>query len=325
AAAFNQFWRTYNTRFYDGNFHGRDWSALRAQYEPMLASVGTREEFATVLNMMIGEVEASHSEVGAAPSPTPAPPTRQLGVYFDYAYSGPGIRVKEVPKRAPCSYAKTRIKPGEYIVAVDGKDVTLDENLYKVLNVGDRDLVLLVNDKPTRQGARTVTYHALTGGEWSDLHYRNRVERLRKEVDLKSGGTLAYVHIAGMGGPNQTTFDREFYEYAEGKKGVIIDVRFNGGGNIADTLVSWLAIKPYGTSLPRDGYPSPAPARSWDKPIIVLMNEHSYSNAEMFPNYMRQTALAKLVGMPTPGYVIWTGGLSLVDGTNARMPGSGVF
>ena len=128
-----------------------------------------------------------------------------------------------------------------------------------------------------------------------------------------------------MGGPNQTTFDREFYEYAEGKQGVIIDVRFNGGGNIADTLLSWLAIKPYGAYLPRDGYVAPAPGRSWDKPIIVLMNEHSMSNAEMFPYFMRATGLAKLVGMATPGYVIWTSGLPLVDGTNARMPGSGVF
>lgn len=325
-AAFNQFWRSYNTRFYDGNFHGRDWIALRKRYEPLLAAVGTREELATLLNMMIGEVEASHSEVGPAASPVVSPVTRNLGVYFDYAYAGPGIRVRDIPKRAPGSYAKTRIKPGEYIVAVDGKDVTLDENLYKILNdKGDRDFTLTVNDKPTRVGARTVTYRALTGGEWGDLHYRNRVERLRKEVEQKSGGKLAYVHIAGMGGPNQTTFDREFYEYAEGKQGVIIDVRFNGGGNIADTLLSWLAIKPYGAYLPRDGYVAPAPGRSWDKPIVVLMNEHSMSNAEMFPYFMRATGLAKLVGMPTPGYVIWTSGLPLVDGTSARMPGSGVF
>ena len=326
AAAFNQFWRSYNTRFYDGNFHGRDWNALRKRYEPLLDSVGTRDEFATVLNMMIGEVEASHSEVGAAPSGINGPNTRHLGVYFDYDYAGPGIRVKEVPKRSPGSYAKTRVKPGEYIVAVDGKDVSLDENLYKVLNdKGDRDFALLVNDKPTRAGARTVTYKALTGGEWNDLHYRNRTERLRKAVEEKSKGQIAYVHIAGMGGPNQILFDRELYEYAEGKKAVIIDVRFNGGGNIADTLLSWLNMKPYGTYLPRNGYPQPAPNRSWDKPIVVLMNEHSYSNAEMFPYDMRATGLAKLVGMPTPGYVIWTGGLTLVDGTNARMPGSGVF
>jgi C-terminal processing protease CtpA/Prc len=205
--------------------------------------------------------------------------------------------------------------------------VRLDQNLFKVLNDknADRDFELLVNDKPTREGARTVRFKALTRGEWSDIHYRNRTERLRKQVEQKSNGRIAYVHIAGMGGPNQTTFDRELYEYAEGKDAVIVDVRFNGGGNISDTLINWLGIKPYGTYYPRDGYREPAPTRGWNKPIIVLMNEHSYSNAEMFPYAMRANGLAKLVGMPTPGYVIWTWDFRLVDGTGARMPDGGVF
>ena len=325
-AAFSQFWRGYNRNFYDANFHGRDWAAIRKRYEALLPSVGTRDEFATLLNMMVGELEASHSEVGAAASPVVSPVTRQLGLYFDYSYVGPGIRIRDVPKRAPGWYAKTRLKPGDYLVAIDDKNVTLDENLYKSLNdKGDRDFVLLVNDKPTRVGAHTVRYRALSGGEWSDIHYRNRVENLRKRVEEMSHGTIGYVHIAGMGGPNQVTFDRELYEYAEGKKAVIIDVRFNGGGNIADTLVNWLGTKPYGNYVPRDGYPEPAPSRGWNKPVVVLMNEHSFSNAEMFPDSMRAAGIATLVGMPTPGYVIWTGDFTLVDGTHARMPGSGVY
>ena len=150
-------------------------SGIRARYEPLLESVATRDEFATLLNRVVGELEASHTEVGPAPNPTPGPSTRNLGVYFDYSYAGPGIRVKDVPRRAPGSYPKTRIKPGEYIVAVDNKDVTLDENLYKILNdKGDRDFTLLVNDKPTRDGARKVTYRALTSGEWNDIHSASR-------------------------------------------------------------------------------------------------------------------------------------------------------
>ena len=332
-AAFAQFWRTYGARFYDGNFHGRDWNQLRERYEPLLSSVGTRDEFATLLNRMVGELEASHSEVGAAPGGVPSPVSTYLGVYYDYSYNGPGIRVKDVPKRAPGSYAKTRIKPGDYILAIDDTRVSCNENLFKVLNdKANRDLTLLVNDKPTVEGARTVRYRALTNGEWTDIHYRNRVEQSRRIVREKGGDKIGYVHIAGMGGPNQVDFDRELYEYAEGKKAVIIDVRFNGGGNIADQLINWLSMKPYGTYLPRDGYPVPAPgpfisdnARAWDKPIVVLMNEHSFSNAEMFPYAMRANHLAKLVGMPTPGYVIWTGGTTLVDGTTIRLPGSGDY
>jgi Tol biopolymer transport system component/C-terminal processing protease CtpA/Prc len=325
-AAFTEFWRSYNTRFYDGGFHGRNWEAIRERYEPLLESVATRDEFSMLLNRMVGELEASHSEVGAAPSKVKGPATRYLGINYDYSYEGPGIRVLNVPKRAPGSYAKTSIKPGEYILAVDGQDVTLDENLFRVLNdKGDRDFELLVNSKPTKEGARKVTFKALAWSDWTDIYYRNRIERLRRTVEESSKNKLAYVHIAGMGGANQTTFDRELYEYAEGKDGVIIDVRFNGGGNISDNIINWLGIKPYGSYVPRDGFPDPAPDRGWKKPIVVLMNEQSMSNAEMFPYGMRAAGLAKLVGMPTPGYVIWTTGLGLVDGTSARMPLSGVY
>ncbi len=329
-AAFTQLWRSYNTRFYDPNFHGRDFAALKALYEPMLEGVGTREEMSNLGNLLLGELESSHSEVNPAPSSIVGPSTMSLGVYFDYGYAGPGIRVKEIPKRAPGSYEKTRIKPGEYIVAVDGVDVTLDENLYKVLNdKGERDFTLLVNDKPGHEGARTVTYKAVSGGEWGDLHYRNRIETRTKQVEQASGGKVGYVHISGMGGPNRDTFVREFYEYAEGKDAMIIDVRENGGGNIGDTLISWLRFKPYATNSPRGGYVVPAPIlegrQPWNKPIVVLMGDSSFSNAEMFPYGMRATGLAKLVGEPTPGYVIWTFGLSLVDGTGARMPFQGVW
>lgn len=329
-AAFTQLWRNYNTRFYDPNFHGRDFAALKRLYEPMLESVGTREEMANLGNLLLGELEASHAEVGPAGGGSTPPNTAQLGVYFDYSHVGPGIKVKDVPKRAPGSYDKTRIKPGEYIVAVDGQDVTLDENLYKVLNdKGERDFTLLVNDKPTREGARTVTYKALSGGEWDDLHYRNRIEARSKLVESTSGGKIGYVHISGMGGSNREQFVREFYEWAEGKDAMIIDVRENGGGNIGDTLISWLRFKPYATNTPRGGYTVPAPIlegrQPWNKPIVVLMGDSSYSNAEMFPYGMRATGLAKLVGEPTPGYVIWTYGLPLVDGTSARMPFQGVY
>lgn len=331
-AAFDEFWRVYNRRFHDPNFHGRDWASVKKRYEPLLASVDTRDELATLLNMMVGELEASHAEVGAAPGGSPSPETRNLGVYFDYAYTGPGIRIKEVPRRSPGSFTKTQLKAGDYIMAIDGTPVSLNEDLYKALNdKGDRDFELLVNSTPSLVGVRTVQYRALTGGEWNALHYRNRIENRRKAVEKASDGKIGYVHIAGMGGENRERFEKEFYEAAEGKSAMIIDVRENGGGNIGDTLISWLAIKPFGTYLPRDGYPvkSPtpnfSPRTAWDRPIVVLMGESSFSNAEMFPYGMRAAGLATLVGMPTPGYVIWTFGGNLIDGTSIRIPYQSVF
>ena len=124
---------------------------------------------------------------------------------------------------------------------------------------------------------------------------------------------------------NQLKFEREAFEYMAGKEGMVIDVRFNSGGNISDTLIDWIERKPHGYVRPRDGRPETAPYHAWEKRCLVLINEHSYSNGEMFPSAMRTRGLAKLIGMPTPGYVIWTSDMRLVDGTGARMPQSGVF
>ncbi len=331
AVAFTQFWRSYQTRFYDPNFHGRDWVALRDAYRPLLGGVGTREEFATVLNMLAGELEASHAEVGPAASPIASTGVKHLGVTFDEAYDGPGIKIRTVPPRTPGSYAKTKLSPGEFIVAIDGKDCSVDENLWDILqDRGDRDVTLLVNSKPVRDGARTVTFRALSMGDWSNINYRNKIDTRRKQVESASGGRIGYVHIAGMGGDNQNTFEKEFFSWAEGKDAMVIDVRENGGGNIGDRLISWLGNKPYSTYVPRDGDPKSGPpdwaARTFPKiPIVVLMGENSFSNAEMFPYGMRATGLATLIGKPTPGYVIWTWGLPLIDGTSARMPGAGTY
>jgi len=170
-----------------------------------------------------------------------------------------------------------------------------------------------------------VKYKVLTQDEWNDLNYHNRIDRLRAYVEEKSAHKIGYLHIPAMGVRDQTQFEREAYEYMVGKEAMVIDVRFNNGGNIADTLIEWLDRTPHGYVRPRDARPEPTPYHAWEKKIVVVMNEHSYSNAEIFPSSMRARGLAKLVGMPTPGYVIWTDSLKLVDGTSARMPQSGAF
>jgi len=326
-AAFFQFWRGFNRSFYDPNFHGRDWVAIRNRYEPLLDSVRHRSEMATILNEMVGELESSHSEVGSAPGGPAGQGAAHFGVTFDYGYDGPGIKIKDVPAHTPGSYPKTKLNPGEYIMAVNGKDVRLDEALYRdvLTKEAGRDLTLLVNKDPKKEGAREVKFRALSNGEYSQILYKNRIEKRRKYVEEKSKGKLSYIHIAGMGGNNYDDFNREFWELIQGKKGIVIDVRDNGGGNISDQLIDILERIPHSIYQDRDREPLPAPAQSWNMPTVVMCAESSYSNAEMFPYAMQQRRLATLVGMPTPGYVIWTGGFPLVDGTSARMPGSGVF
>ncbi len=325
-ASFQQFWRSYHHGFYDSQFHGRDWNALRSKYERLLESVDTSEGFATLLQMMVGELDASHSEVTAAASSFPGAPTPHLGFRIDYTHQATGIRVKEVPSNAPGSFEKTQIKPGEYIMGIDGQLVNLDERLHEVLNKGAGRMVeLLVNGEPKREGARVVRYRALSQEDWAQLQQRNQVARTRAHVEAKSGGKIGYLHIPAMDDSSQTQFEREAYEYITGKEAIIFDVRFNGGGRISDNLIDMIERKQHGIYRGREGAPEPAPQRAWAKPIVVVMHEHSFSNAEMFPYAVRQRGLGKLVGMPTPGYVIWTSSFTLTDGTRARLPGKGVW
>ena len=325
AAAFDQFWRAYNRSFYDANFHGRDWLKLKSVYAKFLPSVGHRNEMATLLNMLVGNLEASHSEVSPAPGNPSGETSAHLGFTFDYGYDGPGIKVKEVPARSPGYYAKTKLTPGDIVLKINGNDASANEALYRELlnEQTGRDLTLTV--RGTDGKTREVKYRALSGGEYGGIVNANRLQWRRKYVEEKSGGKIGYVHIAGMSGGELQRFNQQVWEYGEGKKALIIDVRGNGGGNTSDQIIDVLERQPNSIYQIRDDEPQLGPGQALAIPMVVMAAENSFSNAEMFPYAMRERKLAKLVGTTTPGYVIYTYGLPLVDGTQARMPSTGVY
>ena len=324
-AAFAQFWREFNRGFYDPNFHGRDWSALRAKYEPLLDSVGHQQEFAAILGSMVGELESSHSEVSAYNTAPRSVNTAHLGFLFDYAYSGSGIKILEVPARTPGAYAKSKLSPGEVVTKINGKDASLNEAFLAdaLGNQAGREITLTVQG--TDGKSREVKYRALSAGEFGGIVFGNRLEARRKYVEQKSGGKVTYVQIAGMSQGELDVFNQQVWQYARGKSGLIIDVRNNGGGNTSDRIIDVLERRQNSIYQLRDEDPIRGPGQALGVPMVVMMAETSYSNAEMFPSAMKARGLAKLVGKPTPGYVIYTGGLTLVDGTGARMPGTGSY
>ncbi|MBN9502503.1 MAG: PD40 domain-containing protein [Armatimonadetes bacterium] len=325
AAAYEEFWRAYNRGFYDANFHGRDWLKLKDRYAKFLPSVGHRNEMATVLNMLVGELESSHSEVSPAAGNPSSDSVASLGFTFDYGYSGPGIKIKEVPNGTPGSYAKTKLSTGEVVTSINGKSVNLDESLYADVLMGQsgRDIVLTVKGSDGK--TREVKYRALSTGEFGGIVNRNLLQARRKYVEEKSNGEVGYVHIAGMNDTELQRFNQQVWEYGQGKKALIIDVRGNGGGNTSDRIIDVLERQPNSYYQIRDDEAQLGPGQALAIPMVVMAAENSFSNAEMFPYAMHARKLAKLVGMPTPGYVIYTGGFRLVDGTVARMPGTGVY
>lgn len=323
--AFNEFYRRFGAGFYDAKMHGVDWKALRAKYEPQLQAVGTPEEFSNLLSEMVGEVNSSHSEISPA-SQGGGPQTATLGLFYDDNYAGPGLKVTGVMAKGPADRPSTRIAPGEYVLSVDGTDVKMTEDYYQTLqDKAGKPVELLVNSKPSKDGARTVKIKPISFGQWSNLEYEARVKHTRALVDKLSNNRLAYLHIHGMDPVSLRRFERELWSDAMSKDGLILDIRGNGGGNTHDAILAALERRVYGYTQPRDGLRVTQPEQAWTKPIVLLIDENSYSDAEIFPAGFRSLKLGKIVGVPTPGYVIGTYGGQLVDGTTFRLPSWGWY
>src|SRR5262249_4034633 len=146
-----------------------------------------------------------------------------------------------------------RIEPGEYVLAVDGQSVDSTELLYRTLaDKVDKNVELLVGSKPSRDGARTVKMRAISRASADDLEYERWVRERRQKLDELSGGRLAYIHIRAMDQPSLQRFQRELFGDAQNKQGLVLDVRFNGGGRIHDELLALLARRPHAYEVPRD-------------------------------------------------------------------------
>src|SRR5581483_7771945 len=184
--AFNEFYRRYGAAFYDAKMHGVDWKALHAKYEPLLQGVGTPEEFANLLSQMVGEVNSSHSEINAASKPG-GPQTATLGIFYDDRYAGPGLKVSGILPKGPADKPSTRVSPGDYILSVDGTDVKMTEDFYQTLqDKAGKTVELLVNSRPTKDGARTIKIKPIGFGQWFDLEYEARVRHNRELVEKLS-------------------------------------------------------------------------------------------------------------------------------------------
>ncbi len=325
---FLECWRIMNDRFYDPNFHGEDWAAMKEKYLPLAEQAVSREDFDDVIRQMIGELNASHLGI-YPPNRRARYQTGSLGILTDYAFKGDGWKVKTVLPESPASFEKSMLFAGDIITAIDGTPVSSSTSSYALLfdKVGERVLLDVIG---TDNQKRTVVI--VPESPYAKLNhlYDYWVEQNRKLVTEYSGGRLGYVHIRGMDQPSYDRFQQEVYSEAQGKEGLVIDVRNNGGGWTTDILLRIIGQKQHAFTIPRGGgkgYPDMERKQVflWTKPIVVTCNEGSYSNAEIFSHAVKTLGLGKLVGMPTFGAVISTGGTSLIDGSYFRIPFRGWY
>ncbi len=367
-ACFDQCWRTMRDRFYDNRLGNKNWDEIRRKYSDAAAASVDELQLATVVSLMLGELNGSHlgftpmrsggsdpdlelllgdpsfdslalwrdGEPDPEPTP-PAPPrgpsswrptTAHLGLRFDPDHKGPGLKVRDVISGSPASKQASLVKAGELVLTIDGVTVDPAYDLTQILNGRlDRDLRLTVRDAKGTE--RQVTIRPVTYGSVTNTLYDEWVAATRKKVEEASQGKLGYLHIRAMSDPSFVKFDEDLYFAGAGKDGLIIDVRENGGGSIADHLLTALTQPVHAITLGRSGGPGYPQDRkiyaTWNKPIIVLCNQNSFSNAEIFSHAVKTLKRGKLVGVPTAGGVISTGAARIMDMGMIRTPGRGWY
>lgn len=323
-AIFDEGWEALNQQFYDGDFHGCDWEAMKRKYRPLIENCAVKEDLNNIASRMLGELNASH--LGIYSRGGGALATGYLGILFDEEYTGPGVLITEVIPGTPATLTDSELKVGEYILSVDGTDVKTDETFYRALEdkVASKTK-LLVNARPTKEGARTVEMRPISQGTFNQLLYEKWVLDNEKLVDELSGGRIAYIHIQGMGQGPFRKFKRWLYSSrCQEKDGLIVDVRYNGGGWLHDDLYAEFAKRQHAYERLRGQPRRTMPYHFWDRPTIMMINEYSGSDAEIVPSGFRELGFGKVLGMPTYGGVIGTFNITLIDGeTSFRVPCAG--
>ena len=326
AEMFGDAWRTMKYRFYDPKMHGLDWDAAKTKYEPLVAHVGDRQELLNIINEMIGELNASHT--GAAPGGgggRDGASTGYLGLDLVADEKAGRYRVAHVYAEGPADKDWVKVSPGDYLLAINGKPVKAGDEYWALLNYRlNRKVEVTFNSKPVDEGAWKTRIAPITQGAQNQLRYERWVKDRRAMVDKLSNGRIGYLHIQAMNQPSLRRFEKELRENRT-KEALVIDQRWNGGGNIDQELLGILVQREYQIWQPRGTEPNARPFSGFFGPKIVMQNWRSASNAEMFPAGFRALGLGKVVGTPTAGAVIGTGSYSLIDGSTVRTPGTGVF
>lgn len=319
---FEEAWSDLNRLYYDPKFNGADWARLRDTWQPYINGARTSDELRRDINLLIGEMNSSHSGIGP-PRDAPKPvPVGNLGLRFDRKRyeAGNGLIIAEVITLGP-AFIEGSIKPGDRLVSIDGEPVgwhDIDQMLEDTVN---HRVVLGIE---TAGKTRDAVVRPVGLGAADGLLYRQWVNDRRALVEKMSGGKIGYVHMADMsdGALQQLYLDLDAQN--ESKQGVIIDIRNNDGGYINGYALDVLTRRNYLEMTPRGmgTWPSRQSLgqRALGLPTVLVTNESSLSDAEDFTEGYRSLQLGKVVGEPTAGWIIFTDGVRLIDGSALRLP-----
>ncbi len=323
AQMFEESWAQINENFYDAKFNGVDWNKTKSHYQQYVPFANNRADMRILLNDMLGELNSSHQGFntnGDDETIAMTNRTMETGIVFE---NNEPLKVKYVLKRSAADKKLVDIKPGDILVKVNDETVEgkKDRNQYFTMPSIDKELKLTVN----RNGEMLTTkIHPQTSVR-NNL-YDEWIDNNQKRVDEKSKGRIAYGYMKDMGQGELEQFIIDMTKELNKKDALIFDLRFNTGGNVHNEVLNFLSQKHYLNWKYREGglstQPNFAPA---NKPIVLLINEQSLSDAEMTAQGFKALKLGKIIGNETYRWIIFTTGVSLVDGSLVRMPAWGCY
>ncbi|HSK74235.1 MAG TPA: PDZ domain-containing protein, partial [Pyrinomonadaceae bacterium] len=328
---FNEIWRGQRDFFYDPNTHGLDIEKAKRLYAPYVDAIAHRDDLNYLFREMLNQMTVGHMYIGGGDQQRPATvPGGLLGA--DYRVENGRYRFARVyngenwnPQlRAPLTMPGVNVKAGEYLIAVNGRDVRATDNIYKFFeSTANKQIVIKVGASPDGKDARQVTVVPVANE--NGLRNLAWIEDNRRKVDQMSGGRLAYVYIPNTGGPGYTSFNRYFFAQTN-KHGAVIDERFNGGGLLADYVVEYLNRQQLAKIAFRDGKDWNVPAGAIYGPKVMLINELAGSGGDAMPWFFKKLKVGPLIGKRTWGGLVRASGIpTLMDGGSIRAPNGAVY
>ena len=325
---FDEVWRQFRDFFYVDNMHGYDWPAIREQYRPLLQHVGHRSDLNYVLGEMVAELNVGHAYIQGGDFEAPERPRAALpGARFELDEEAGRYRIVEIFPgqneeelyRSPLTEVGVEIAVGDYVLAIDGQELLGNDNPYRLLQHKTDPVTFTVNDRPSLETARTVTYRPITDEQ--PLLYLRWVEQNRDRVAKLTGGRVGYIHIPDMGARGISEFIKTYYPQIR-KEGLVVDVRSNGGGNVSEWIIERLSRKLLGTRFGSTfDDPLTYPNTVFHGHMVCILNETSASDGDIFPARFRQAGLGPLIGKRSWGGVVGIRGQGpLMDGGQVYVP-----
>ncbi len=312
---FDHVWIRTKNIFYEPTFHGMDWDLLKEEYQKYVPHLSNGHEFAEMISELLGELNVSHAGGRYSTKAENPDATASLGIFFDYNYKKDGIKITEVIKGGPLDKAKFKVKAGMIITSIDGKRITPERDFASYLNRKAGDYTLLALFDPSSNKTESITVQPISLRKLRTLLYNRFVKMNEKEVEQKSQGKLGYVHIPGMSdGPYRSIYDDMMGKYFD-RDGVIVDTRFNGGGDLVADLAMFFTGEGFITYATAAKVVGGEPTSRWTKPTLAMFNESNYSDGHCFAQGYTDLEIGKTVGMPVPGTCSFAGWEGLPNGS----------